>query len=137
MKLNKQATTHQVTQILPVSTHSIIRLSNSPESFFPAGQRIGRTNYFEVKSIYDWLNTRASNAGAVQSGDKILDIGGVCELLGRSKAWIWSNITKNAEITKIDLSPDGTSKNPRRYFIERELKAAFPELVGLVEQEAA
>ena len=133
-------TSSQITAIIPVSTHSIIRYQKD-DNTFPKPERIGRTNYFEESLFFDWLNSRATRNGTpvpadtIRPNDKISSLSGVCECLNRSAAWTWANVTKRPDLTLIDLSPSGNSGNPRRYFIEREIKEAFPELVEL--QEAA
>ena len=133
-------TTQKVAGIIPVSTHTIIRYEKDDQTF-PTPKRIGRTNHFEESDFFEWLNSRATRNGAaapantIKPTDKIISSSGVCEYLDRSAAWAWANVTKRPDLTLIDLSPSGNSGNPRRYFIEREIKEAFPELVEL--QEAA
>ncbi|MEZ5534394.1 MAG: hypothetical protein R3F02_02105 [Thiolinea sp.] len=134
MKLSSQT----LTGIIPVSTHTVNRYQKD-DPVFPTPERIGRTNYFESADFFAWLNNRATRngasvpAGTIHNADKILSFSGCCELLDRSAAWGWQHITKNPDLTQIDLSPTGKSGNPRRYFIEREILAAFPELVELQE----
>jgi predicted DNA-binding transcriptional regulator AlpA len=134
MKLSSKT----LTGIMPVSTHTVIR-HQKEDATFPKPERIGRTNYFEQSQFFEWLNSRATRNGSpvppgtVRHEDKIISLSGVGALLDRSAAWCWSNVTNNAELTVLDLSPAGKSKNPRRYFIEREIQAAFSELIELKE----
>lgn len=128
---------NKLREIIPVSSHTINRYVKSGD--FPAPERIGREYWHDEPAIYEWLNARTvepSGVGdacdyKVKGGDKLIDTNTVSKLLGRSSTWIWSNITKDTRFTKIDLSPSGGSANPRNYFIEREIKEAFPQLINI------
>lgn len=129
--------TNKLKEIIPVSSHTINRYVKNGD--FPTPEKIGREYWHDEQAIYGWLNTRTvepSRLGdacdyKVKGGDKLLDTDAVSRLLGRSATWVWSNVTKDKRFTKVDLSPSGNSANPRRYFIEREIKEAFPQLINI------
>ncbi|MCB1622844.1 MAG: hypothetical protein KDI44_19170 [Thiothrix sp.] len=122
--------------ILPVSNHTIRRFSRE-DSKFPAPVIIGRANYFDRAMIYKWLSSRASAANTIQDSDVILTTDQAGILLGRSRAWVWKNITTNNQFTLVDLSPGAKSGKPKPYFIKREVLEAFPDLAAIAAQKAA
>ncbi|MCB1639153.1 MAG: hypothetical protein KDI15_09920, partial [Thiothrix sp.] len=122
----------EVRAIVPVSTHTIIRYPLT-DSTFPNPQQIGRANYYDVGQIYRWLDSRASQQGYIKAGDTLITQDAICDMLGRSKAWVWLNIMKPKALITVDLSPKRSeARNKRAYFIERQVREVFADLIELV-----
>lgn len=119
-----------------VSPTTIKRLT-SKDANFPKSNKIGRENYFCSADLYKWMQGRASNPSALLIDDKIMSGLRLLELTGRSKGWLWLNVIKPKLLTRVNLSPDPKSNKLINYFIEREVYAAFGDLIEVAKGEAA
>ena len=121
---------------LDVSTATIARLQVR-DSKFPQPQKIGRDKYYCTDLLHDWLESRSTNPSSLQPDDRIVSGVRVLEMTKRSRVWLWQNAIKSGNLTRINLSPDPKSNKLINYFIEREIRAAFGDLIEVAATEAS
>lgn len=98
------------------------------EHGFPEPEKIGSKLYYESEYVYQWLSANAE--GQVVDGDVLLSNKDIEQMLGRSSAWRWANVSKDNSLTKVHVLS-------KIFHIEREVKEAFSSLIEAEGVEAA
>ena len=133
--MSNKASTNVVAKKLGLTPPTINRLVREDE-LFPRPIKIGRKNYYSLDEIPAWLQSRITCDGVIEPDDKIITGVRLLELTGRSKSWLWLNVIKPKTLTRINLSPDPETNKLVNFFIEREVYAAYGDLIEVAGEVA-
>lgn len=95
------------------------------EDGFPAPKIIGRSHYYDLRDVYQWLSKTAGRE--INTSDRLLSSKTLQAMFKRSPTWVWLHFQKNK-----DRKSKAVFLRTRPYWLESEIYAD-KELVRYLE----